>query len=46
MTDHLKTLESLIPKFNKDDVILIEGRIPPTLDKLLQKNSNKTRKND
>ncbi|MFZ5438070.1 MAG: Mur ligase family protein [Patescibacteria group bacterium] len=40
MTDHLPTLVSLIPKFNQDDVILIEGHIPLELTKLLK------RKND
>lgn len=40
MTDHLPTLIALIPKFNQDDVILIEGHIPLELNKLLK------RKND
>jgi UDP-N-acetylmuramoyl-tripeptide--D-alanyl-D-alanine ligase len=40
MTDHLPTLISLVPKFNQDDVILIEGHIPIELANLLQ------RKND
>jgi len=40
MTDHLPTLINLIPKFNEDDVILIEGHIPVQLGNLLK------RKND
>jgi UDP-N-acetylmuramoyl-tripeptide--D-alanyl-D-alanine ligase len=40
MTDHLSTLINLIPKFNEDDVILIEGHIPLKLSALLK------RKND
>lgn len=40
MTNNLPTLISLIPKFNEDDVVLIEGHIPLELNKLLK------RKND
>jgi UDP-N-acetylmuramoyl-tripeptide--D-alanyl-D-alanine ligase len=37
MTNHLQTLISLIPKFNEDDVVLIEGHIPLQLSKLLKR---------
>lgn len=40
MTDSLPTFLSFFPKCNADDVILIEGRIPLALQKILQRKKN------